>query len=98
MDNILNFETKASLNGKLWELLQKAHNEADPTDKNMNPHWRDTVKEAMQLADTLEYDFVYDLLYEIARLTGTGVSLRSNAQNLIRVVKREVKEKGRELK
>ena len=93
----LNFETKANLNGKLWQLLQKAHNEADPEDKTMNPNWRDTVKEAMELADILEYDFVYDLLYEIARLTGHGVSLRSNAQNLIRVVKREVKERGRDL-
>ena len=92
---MLNFETKASLNHKLWELLQKAHNEADPTDKNMNPNWRSTVKEAMNIAEALEYDFVFDLLYEIARLTGTGVSLRSNAQNLIRVVKREVKELGR---
>ena len=82
------FETKATLNKKLFDLLKKAEEEADPKGTSL---WRDTVKEAMEVANTLDYDFIFDLLWEIANLHGSGPALRLNTCALLRVVRHEVK-------
>ena len=86
------FLTKDQLFQNLSDLIGKAISESDPKDPTMNPAWRQSVKKAWDVANVLELDFISDLLWEVYKLHGNGVSLRMNAQAFLRVVKREINE------
>lgn len=53
-----------------------------------NCTWRDLTKKAWKAANEEDNDEVGDLLWEISKLRGEGVSLMLNANSLLKVAKR----------
>lgn len=74
----------------MLELIKKAI-EASTVEEGVqinNCTWRNLTKKAWEAANEEDNDEIGDLLWEISKLRGEGVSLMMNANALLKVAKR----------